>query len=142
MSLKAISTLEMEAPAPRRYWIPLTIKIVTVLAAIGVASSLWILWVLSTGYRQKASVERLRGSVWTQMCPPAWLSRYVGNAWGPFFNVVTGANLSGTEVTDSSVARVKRMNTLEVLFLAHTQVGDAGLVNVRALTNLRYLDLS
>jgi hypothetical protein len=55
---------------------------------------------------------------------------------------ITTLNLSGSSVTDTSLALVKNMTTLRNLHVRRTQISDDGLAHVKELPNLEYLDVS
>ena len=54
---------------------------------------------------------------------------------------VVRVNLFGTKITDAGMADLKGLTNLKTLRLALTQITDAGLVHLKGLTNLESLSL-
>ena len=69
---------------------------------------------------------------------PEWLRRLIGDEY--FFSV-TSVDLTGLDISDDSLAAVKRFTDLGWLHLNNTQITDAGLVHLKGLTNLQTLFL-
>lgn len=95
--------------------------------------------------RQQSAVEeieRLGGRVLLISGEPAWLNRLTGGRSRRLFARATVVNLSETEITDSELTALERLNGLERLNLSDTRITDNGLRHLKDLTRLKALDLS
>lgn len=74
-----------------------------------------------------------------------WLEETVGEDFTAIADRMVEINLTGCDVGDAELLTVAEQSDglkyLEVLRVANTRVGDAGILKVTAASNLRYLDL-
>ncbi len=70
---------------------------------------------------------------------PRWLRTLLADA---ILYSVVEVDFEKTQVTDAGLVHLKALTEIEVLDLTGTQVTDAGLVHLKALKNLQGLDLS
>ncbi|WP_425395770.1 hypothetical protein [Aeoliella sp.] len=74
-----------------------------------------------------------------------WLEETIGEDFTAIADRLVEINLTGCEVGDAELLaladQADGLKYLEVLRLANTNVGDAGVLKVTAVSNLRYLDV-
>lgn len=96
-------------------------------------------------YRQAAAIraiEDVGGKVAMRHGGPDWLRSWVGDEWMRPFDYVRGINLCKTRATDEDLARlsqVERLKCMEFIYLCDNQITDAGLVHLKHLPNLNFL---
>ncbi len=136
---------ESETP-DRRRWFQFRLR--TLLIAVLVLSLplSWFAVRMERARRQKEAVraiERLNGRVMYRVKVPfpKSLHRLLGH---DFFDTVAGVDFNTTEVTDSGLEHLRKLDTdsLQILSLNCPQITDAGLDHVQHLTNLEYLGIS
>lgn len=88
-------------------------------------------------------VESWGGKVEVQQMD--WLEETIGEDFTAIADRLVEINLSGCKVGDAELLalaeQAEGLKFLEVLRLANTRVGDAGVLKVTAASNLRYLDV-
>jgi hypothetical protein len=143
------TAIEIDKPARRRRWIPLSLRMFgAVLAFVGVGNLLWFGFSIWLPYhREQEVIQKIEGwgghaSVTTGA--PAWLRRVVGDNRldeVKVFQRAYAVDLRYSTVSDADVLCLGRLASLKHLILAHTAVTDSGLAHLHGLTNLRVLEL-
>jgi hypothetical protein len=133
----AIERRRFSIRLPRPLWIGLATVVLVVFAAG--------LKIGTTIYRQHVAfreIERVGGSVSTDPRGPEWLRDRVGDEWMKLTgDVVIGAHLEHTHLTDATLRDIRWLTELQGLCLYCTRVNDADLLHLDGLTNLRVLFL-
>lgn len=101
------------------------------------------------GFRQQLmirEIERSGGIVTTQFNGPGWLEGRIPDAMGgdsvTGFEQVVEVHVGGGQLTDAMLTRLSRQERLVYLTLYDTQIRDARLENLKALTKLEGLKLT
>jgi Leucine-rich repeat (LRR) protein len=132
----------MKPPRARR-WIPLSLRfLVLFVPFVGIVG---FTWVSVRGYSNALAIreiERMGGEVLTRRRAPEWLQNRVSDDRMELFDEVTSASLGYATVTDSWLAHLSSLSSLEDLWLTDTHVTDAGLAHLTGLRNLQSLGLS
>ena len=95
-------------------------------------------------YREQrvvCEVDTLGGWVGMLQGGPDWLRHLVGDKRMQVFDRVLDVSLCETTITDAGLADLRKLSNLTTLSLEGTDITDAGLAHLRELTNLRYLIL-
>lgn len=95
-------------------------------------------------YRQQRAIgyfEAVGGKIRTEPGGPEWLRRLVGDKRMQHFDRVSEVNVKGTSVTDAGLVHLRALANLEYLDLSKTGITDEGLTHVVGLTHLIRLHL-
>lgn len=128
----------------KRRWFQFSLRTLLVLLTLSCA---WLGVVVNRVNRQRAAVqvvERLGGNPEYGDAPvdESWAVGKLRN-WLPrdYFDHVVAIDFNGTQVSDAGLVHLKGLTTLEWLNLSGTQVTDAGLTHVKGLTTLKWLSV-
>jgi len=89
-----------------------------------------------------AEIERLGGQFWSdESVDPGWLKNFIGDGVMSGYAHGLCVNLSDTNVTDAGLAQIKVLTNLKCLLLRATQVTNAGLVHLKGQQALETLHL-
>jgi hypothetical protein len=87
-----------------------------------------------------AAIRKLGGSVdHPELWKPAWLRSLLGDDY--LSSNIEIVNFFGTQVTDAGLENLKSLTQLRYLNLGRTQVTDVTLQNIKGLNQLQELDL-
>src|SRR5262249_17515380 len=128
---------EVNVRLPRPLWFAIA---TATLIVIGV-----ILRVGTPLYRQHVAIreiEQSHGTYKTRPRGPEWLRKVLGEERMKPFDTVVAVNLGGLPNADSLLQHLYGLPDLQVLELTNTDVTDAGMANIRQLTNLEKLWLT
>jgi len=126
---------QLTIPIPRPLWFGLSALVLTA-AAIG----LKIGTPVYLRYAAIQEIERAGGVVWTNPPRgPVWLWNWVGTDRMRPFDEVREVKLTGTDLTDETVARLSCLTSLRTLRLSDTDLSDAALRRLSHLPKLEAL---
>ncbi len=140
---------------PRLRWFQYSLRtllLVMLLASIGMS---WVAVRMQRARKQKAAVEAIKklggfvfydyefdqsGILQDRTPPgPAWLGDFLGE---DFLAAILAVRLAGTQVNDAGVRNLRGLTQLQQLYLWDSQITDAGLEHLKGMTKLQTLDLS
>ena len=122
---------------PRPLWIGLG-TLVLVIVAVGLRFGAPI-------YRQQRAVrliERLGGIVEIEQRGPKWLHGWLGDERMEMFGTARKVFFVESEVTDADLVPLRALSEIDEMSLAHSQVSDCGLIRLSGLQKLERLSLA
>jgi Leucine rich repeat len=138
----SVFDLKLDQPPRSRRWIPLSLRLfVAMMALMFVGGALWVGVAMYREQVTVAEIERVGGLVEFTNGGPDWLRRQIGNQrMKPFDNVCT-VQLVKKDGVDSILPQLNRLPKLRRLNIALSDVSDAGMSHVAALSTLENLDI-
>src|SRR5262245_31217338 len=138
MATPAANDPIVDTPAPRRRWIPVSLRMfVGILVAMAVWSGVGVLRKQATIW----AIECAGGRVISfRLTGPRWLYQHVRAVW-PYREVV-GLDFGNSMATDTAMASVAKLGSLEIVWLTNTLVTDDGVAKLRGLSRLKQLRLA
>ncbi len=150
-----MATPQPEAPARKLRWYQYSLRSLLLFLLLVSLGMSWVAVRMKRARRQEGAVEEIeKFGGWARYdyevqqsnrpLPsagppgPAWLRNLLGEH---FFATVVDVHLAGTQITDASLERLKRLTQLQTLDLWETKITDAGLEHLEGLTQLQVLDL-
>jgi Leucine Rich repeat len=139
-----------DTPKRKRRWFQFSLRTLMIFTVVCAVSAGWLGKRIEQKRNERVAVEaivRLGGRVAydyerdsAKPHGPEWLRGLLGE---DFFTRIVGVDLCGcATLTDAGLVNVKGMTELQTLNLFFTTTGDAGVENVRGLSLLQSLDLS
>jgi len=129
----------MTAPKPRLRWFQFSLRTLLVFVTLCAIPCSWLAVKMRQAERQRAAataIEKLGGYVvWSEPSGPACL---LGD---DFSKQIEAVYWSGKQVTDAGLENLKGLTQLQGLNLGGTKVTDTGLENLKGLNQLQWLSL-
>jgi len=132
------------SPEPPRFSIPLPRPLWIFLATV-------VLVALAAGFvigrpiyrEQKAilEIERVGGKIGDRLPPPEQKRHWLRDLMGWRGCDITGVSLAETDADDETLARITGLSNLTTLRLASTRITNAGLMHLKVLKKLRFVDV-
>ena len=133
----------MTAPKPKLRWFQYSLRTLLVVMTLSAIACSWYAAKKQSEERQQeavATIEKLHGGLhWTQPSGPAWLRNLLGD---DYFRTVDAVDLGYRldAVSDAELHQIaKGFPRIEVIDLSWTNVTDAGLENLKGLSQLQTL---
>jgi hypothetical protein len=139
-----------EPPKRKRRWFQFSLRSLLIFTAVCAVSAGWLGRRIEQKRIERVAVEaivRMGGRVAydyerdsAKPRGPEWLRGLLGE---DFFTRIVGVDLCGcATLTDAGLVNIKGMTQLQTLNLLFTTIGDAGVDNIRGLSLLQSLDLT
>jgi hypothetical protein len=132
----------MDVPKLRRRWFQYSLRSLLVVVTLCAFLSSWLAVKLRQAKRERAAaaaLEELGGEVlWSKPSGPIWLRNLLGD---DLFSHVETVDLTGTKITDAGLENLKSLSQLQSLVLWATKVTDSGLESVKGSSHLKQLIL-
>ncbi len=137
-------TIGMSDPKPKRRWFQYSLRTLLAFVTLCALACSWLAVKMRQAERQReaaTAIEKLGGSVRWDDGVSKW-PRCLRNVLGDdFFVSVECLWLNSTEVTDAGLENLKGLSQLRFLSLKDTRVTDAGLEHLKGLSELQELVL-